>query len=219
MINIHPVAFALIYPYIYQSVWKALLQLFDWPWSAFIWHGDFNNALLRKWNCIPAPLCLICQAAIFVPILWQSKWHAVPGALWHLSAAPGDNNSSSAKRPGVLSGRSPPGASRSAPEASPPPPTLCSPRSGHKVLSYSHQTVWLEAAADVTVFVFGFVPSVRLFSLPLHLVSSGCQGAWRVSFLKAEKTWPVKEELRPWLLHLVNCVFFSFFAFTAKSTK
>ncbi|KAI4803700.1 hypothetical protein KUCAC02_025355, partial [Chaenocephalus aceratus] len=54
----------------------------------------------------------------------SSKWHAAPGALWHLSAAPGDNNSSSAKRPGVLSGRSPPGASRSAPEASPPPPPL-----------------------------------------------------------------------------------------------
>lgn len=81
---------------------------------------------------------------------------------WHLSAPLGDNNSNSAKRAGVLSGRSPPGASHSAPEASPP---LCSPRSGHKVLSYSHQTVWLEAAADVTVFVFGFVSSFRLFSL------------------------------------------------------
>lgn len=49
------------------------------------------------------------------------------------------------------------------------PPPLCSPRSGHKVLSYSHQTVWLEAAADVTVFVFGFVSSLRLFSRPCIL--------------------------------------------------
>lgn len=40
---------------------------------------------------------------------------------WHLSAPPRDNNSNSAKRAGVLTGRSPPGVSHCAPEASPPP--------------------------------------------------------------------------------------------------
>lgn len=54
--------------------------------------------------------------------------------------------------------------------ASIPPPhlRLCSPRSGHKVLSYSHQTLWLEAAADVTVFFFCLVlsPCSVLFPLP-----------------------------------------------------
>lgn len=39
---------------------------------------------------------------------------------WHLFALLGDNNSNSAKRAGVLSGRSLPGVSHAAPEASPP---------------------------------------------------------------------------------------------------
>lgn len=106
---------------------------------------------------------------------------------WHLFALLRDNNSNSAKRAGLLSGRSPPGASRALPEASlstPPPDaphlTLCLPRSGHKVLSYSHQTVWLEAAADATVFLFGFVSS--LFSLPSILSALAAEALWRVSF-------------------------------------
>lgn len=108
---------------------------------------------------------------------------------WHLFAPPRDNNSNSAKRAGVLAGRSPPGASRSTPEASPPP--LCSPRSGHKVLSYSHQTVWLEAAADVTVFVFGFVSSLRLFSLPciLSALAARALGVWVFKKLKKRGLW------------------------------
>lgn len=103
---------------------------------------------------------------------------------WHLFALPRDNNSSSAKRAAVLSGRSPPRVSHAAPEASPPP--LCSPRSGHKVLSYSHQTVWLEAAADVTVFVFGFVSS-----LPSFLPSPASCQRWLPGRLACEffKSW------------------------------
>lgn len=54
-------------------------------------------------------------------------------------------------------------------------PPLCSPRSGHKVLSYSHETGWLEAGADVTVFVFGFVSSLHLFSLPCILSALGAR--------------------------------------------
>lgn len=49
---------------------------------------------------------------------------------WHLFAPLGDNNSNSAKRAGVLSGRSPPGASHAAPEASPPRPPLPFVRQG-----------------------------------------------------------------------------------------
>lgn len=41
---------------------------------------------------------------------------------WHLSAPPKDNKYNSAKRAGVLTGRSPPRASHFTPEASPPPP-------------------------------------------------------------------------------------------------
>lgn len=68
----------------------------------------------------------------------------------------------------------------------PPPPPLCSPRSGHKVLSYSHQTVWLEAAADVTVFVFGFVSS-----LPSFLPSPASCQRWLPGRLACEffKSW------------------------------
>lgn len=129
---------------------------------------------------------------------------------WHPFALLGDNNSNSAKRAGVLSGRSPPGASCSTPEASsapPPSPPLCSPRSGHKVLSYSHQTVWLEAAADVTVFVFGFVSSLRLFSLPCisSALAARALGVWVFKKLKKRGLW---KKLRPWLLHLVNWVSF-----------
>lgn len=115
--------------------------------------GDPSVAPLGKWHFIPPPLAFICQAAIFVPKLWQSEWHAAPSA----PAAP--------TRAGALSGHSPPRASHAVSQASPPHPNLrlCSPRSGHKVLSYSHQTVWLEAAADVTVFVFGFVSPICPF--------------------------------------------------------
>ena len=110
---------------------------------------------------------------------------------WHLVALLGDNNSNSAKRAGVHSGRSPPGASHATPEASPPPPPLCSPRSGHKVLSYSHQTVWLEAAADVTVFVFGFVSSLCLFSRPciLSALAARALGVWVFKKLKKRGLW------------------------------
>lgn len=68
---------------------------------------------------------------------------------------------------------------------------LCSPRSGHKVLSYSHQTVWLEAAADVTVFVFGFVSSLRLFSLPciLSALAARALGVWVFKKLKKRGLW------------------------------
>lgn len=129
---------------------------------------------------------------------------------WHLFALLRDNNSNSAKRAGVLSGRSPPRVSHAAPEASPP---LCSPRSGHKVLSYSHQTVWLEAAADVTVFVFGFVSSLRLFSLPciLSALAARALGVWVFKKLKKRGLWK-----RSW--GLGSCTswigFFLFFLFS-----
>ena len=115
----------------------------------------------------------LCAATMTVQVAF-SAW--MPW--WHLFAPPRDNNSSSAKRAGVLTGRLPPGASRSTPKASPPP--LCSPRSGHKVLSYSHQTVCLEAAADVTVSVFGFVSWPRLFSFSciLSAVAARALGVW-----------------------------------------
>lgn len=67
----------------------------------------------------------------------------------------------------------------------PPPPNLrlCSPRSGHKVLSYSHQTVWLEAAADVTVFVFGFVSPI----CPLFFLQRWLPGRLVCAFLRSWK--------------------------------
>lgn len=134
---------------------------------------------------------------------------------WHLFALLRDNNSNSAKRAGVLSGRLPPRVSHAAPEASPP---LCSPRSGHKVLSYSHQTVWLEAAADVTVFVFGFVSS--LFSLSPASCQRWLPGRLACEFLKSWKNVACEREveaLAPAPRELG--FFFIFFAFTAKSTK
>lgn len=131
---------------------------------------------------------------------------------WHLSAPPKDNKSNSAKRAGVLTGRSPPRASHFTPEASPPP--LCSPRSGHKVLSYSHQTVWLEAATDVTVFVFGFVSSLRLFPLPriLSELAARALGVW--GFKKLKKRGPWK---RSWSLG--SCTSWIVFFFLCQKYK
>lgn len=103
------------------------------------------------------------------------------GAPWHLVALLEDNKS-------VLSDR----ARRSVGAASQNTASLlrhlplCWPRSGHKVLSYSHQTVWLETPADVTVFVWFCLPAHSFLWL-LCLVRAGCQGAWHVSFLKAKK--------------------------------
>lgn len=51
----------------------------------------------------------------------SGMWRRVPR--WHLLALLRDNNSNSAKRAGVLSGRSPPRVSHAAPEASPPSAT------------------------------------------------------------------------------------------------
>lgn len=69
---------------------------------------------------IPAPLRLssshLCAETMTVPVACGA-W--VPW--WHIFAPAGDNNSNSAKRAGLLSGRSPPRASHSAPKASPPP--------------------------------------------------------------------------------------------------
>lgn len=92
---------------------------------------------------------------------------------------------------------------------------LCSPRSGHKVLSYSHQTVWLEAAADVTVLVFGFVSplSTLLFSPPLDLVSAGCQRLV-CAFLRSWKKRGLWK--RSWDLGFCNLWTTGFFFFSPK---
>lgn len=95
----------------------------------------------------------------------------------------------------------------------PTPPPLCSPRSGHKVLSYSHQTVWLEAAADVTVFVFGFVSILRLFSLPciLSAVAARALGVWVFKKLKKRGLWKRSWGLGSWTSWIAFfCFFFSF---------
>lgn len=121
---------------------------------------------------------------------------------WHLFALPRDNNSSSAKRAAVLSGRSPPRVSHAAPEAS--PPLFVRQGQGTKCWVIHIKLSGWKRLQMLLFLCLVLSPRCRLFSLPLHLVSAGCQGAWRASFLKAEKTWPVKEKLRPWLLHLVN---------------
>lgn len=150
------------------------------------WWSQCTTLKLMFYPCA-APLHLssshLCAETMTVQVAC-SAW--VPW--WHLFARLGDNKSSSAKRGRVLCGRSPPGVSRFAPEASPP---LCSPRSGHEVLSYSHQTVWLEAPADVTVFVFGFVSSLPLFSLPCFLsaLAARALGVWVFKKLKKRGLW------------------------------
>lgn len=68
-------------------------------------------------------------------------------------------------------------------------------------------------------FVFGFVSSLCLFSQPLHLVSAGCQGAWRVRFLKSWKNVAREREVEALAPAPRELAFFIFFAFTAKSTK
>lgn len=122
--------------------------------------------------------------------LWQSKWHAVPGCPSGTSLprrrtiSPTQRNEQGCSLDARLPGR------RTSLLRHPPPP-LCSPRSGHKVLSYSHQTVWLEAAADVTVFVFGFVSSLRLFPLPriLSELAARALGVWGFKKLKKRGPW------------------------------
>lgn len=105
---------------------------------------------------------------------------------WHLLALLRDNNSNSAKRAGVLSGRSPPRVSHAAPEASPPPPPPPHPLFA-KVRAQSAELFTSNCLAGsgcrcYCFFVLGFVSSLPSFLSPLRLVSAGCQGAWRVSF-------------------------------------
>lgn len=62
---------------------------------------------------------------------------------------------------------------------------------GNEVLSYSHQTVWLEAPADVAVFVFGFVSSLPPFSPPCFLSALAARafGVWVFKKLKKRGLW------------------------------
>ena len=79
------------------------------------------------------PLRSICQAAIFVPKLWQSEWHAGRSSGGPTvgtrppDARLGDNKSSSAKRGEAYRGCSPPGVSGFPPEASSHPHTHTHP--------------------------------------------------------------------------------------------
>lgn len=132
---------------------------------------------------------------------------------WHLSALPGTRGAEGGgtitptqrNEQGCTLGARLPGRPTALLRHPPPTPPLCSPRSGHKVLSYSHQTVWLEAAADVTVFVFGFVSSLRLFSLPciLSALAARALGVWVFKKLKKRGPWK-----RSW--GLGSCTFFLF---------
>ena len=99
---------------------------------------------------------------------------------WHLVALLGDNNSNSAKRAGVHSGRLPPGASHATPEASPPPPLFAKVRAQSAELFTSNCLAG--SGCRCYCFCVWFCLLTPSFLSPLHLVSAGCQGAWRVSF-------------------------------------
>lgn len=184
MINIHLLCFALIHLHICHSRQKALLSLFAWPRSAFIWHGGPSSEPLKMtFYCCTARLHLssshLCAATMTVQVAcgaWM-PW-------WHLSAPPRDNNSESVKRAGVLTGRLPPGASHSTPEASPPTHT--------HPLHFVHQgqgtkcwVIHTKLSGWKRLQMLLFFVSFGLFSLclfSLHLVSISCQGTWCVSF-------------------------------------
>lgn len=148
---------------------------------------------------------------------------------WHPFALLGDNNSNSAKRAGVLSGRSPPRVSHAAPEASPPTTAPHPSPLFAKVRAQSAELFTSNCLAGSGCRCYCFFCVWFCLLAPSFLSPPASRRRWlpgrlACEFLKSwkkKKPWPVKEELRPWLLHLVNWVFFFliFFAFTAKSTK
>lgn len=186
-----------------------------------MWHGD--PTMHRSENDI----LFLHRSASFVRQPCLFWYYDSPSGMqcwvpwWHLFTLLRDNNSNLAKRAGVLSGRLPPRVSRAAPEASPPPFVH---QGQGTVLSYSHQTVWLEAAADVTVFVFGFVSLRRLFSFPciLSAVAARALGVWVFKKLKKRGLWKRSWGLgscTSWIGVFFVFFFLIFFAFTAKSTE
>lgn len=177
------------------------------------WHSENDILLPHHSHSFVRQPCLCWNYDSLCGMQCRVPW-------WHLSVLRRDNNCNTAKQTGVLTGHSPPRVSHAILEASPPqpppPPPLCSPRSGHKVLSYSHQTVWLEAAADVTVFSF---PPHSVFSLSPTSCQCRLPGRLACEVLKSwKKRGPWK---RSWSFGFCTSwiAFFIFFAFTAKSTK
>lgn len=123
--------------------------------------------------------CFICQAAIFVLILWQSKWHAVSGCpsatsspCWE-TITPTQRNEQGCSPGARLPGR--------------PTPLLRHLSSLFaKVRARSAELFTSNCLAGsgcrCYCFCVWFCLLAQSFLSPLHVVSAGCQGAWRVSF-------------------------------------
>lgn len=147
---------------------------------------DSSKSPVWKWHFIPAaPLSASFDEQ--PSLCWNydslSGMQCLGAPVAPLRPAPGDNNSNSAKRAGVLSGRSPPRASRSALEASPHPAFVRQGQGTKCWVIHIKLSGWKRLQMLLFLcLVLSPRSSVGLFSLPLHLVSAGCQDAWRVSF-------------------------------------
>ena len=139
---------------------------------------------------------------------------------WHLVALLGDNNSNSAKRAGVHSGRSPPGASHATPEASPPPHPFVRQGQGTKCwVIHIKLSGWKRL--QMLLFLCLVLSPHSVFSLAPASCQRWLPGRLACEFLKSWKNvaceWGV-EALAPAPREL-GFFLFIFFAFTAKSTK
>ena len=76
------------------------------------------------------------------------------------------------------------------------------------MLSYSHQTVWLEAAADATVFVFGLVSPALSSPQPPRILSALAARALGVCVFKKLKNVPREREVEALACATCELLFF-----------